>query len=156
MRYEIDGDVTTIYDTKGNSFLIDTNQLERVLVCNWYVDNKGYVRTASRKYNRVLLHRFLLNTNHQVDHANRIKTDNRMSNLRICSSHENNCNRVYKNTKSGVQGVWIVTKNGKQRYRATIHKDGKRISLGYFDSLDEAKKVRQEKCSELYSDYAPT
>ena len=150
MRYEIHGDVTTLFDNKGNSFLIDTNQLDKVLECNWYVDNKGYVRTASRKYNRIYLHRFLLNTNNQVDHINRIKTDNRLCNIRLCTSQENNLNRVYKNTKSGVTGVQMVVKNGRVKYRPRVGFNGKRLSFGYYDSLEEAKRVREEKVAELF------
>jgi len=155
MNYIVNDEVTTMIDSKGNTFLIDTNQLERVLVCNWYVGNKGYVRTASRKYNRMFLHRFLLGTSEQVDHINRIKTDNRLCNLRTCTSQENNRNRVYKNTQSGVQGVCVIKKNGKTRYRARVCVDGKRISLGYFDSLEEAERVYKEKTRELYFSYSP-
>lgn len=155
MRFEINGEITTVYDSKGNSFLIDTDQIERIKVCNWYVDSKGYVRTASRKYNRMLLHRFLLNTNNQVDHKNRIKTDNRLCNIRLCTTQENNRNRVYKNTQSGVQGVQKVVKNGKVKYRPRVCIDGKRLSFGYYDTLEEAKRVREEKAKEYYFSYCP-
>lgn len=155
MRYETNGDVTRIYDTKENSFIIDTEQLERVLVCNWYVDNKGYVRTASRKYKRILLHRFLLNTEEMVDHINRDKTDNRLCNLRTCTYQENNRNREYKNTKSGAQGVNIVCKNGRTSYRARICVDGKRISLGYFETLEKAKQAREKAVAVMFSNNPP-
>ena len=155
MRYETDGEITTLYDKKGNSFIIDTDQLTRVLLCNWYIDNKGYVRTASRRFHRIYLHRFILGVDKQVDHINRIKTDNRKSNLRLCTSEENNRNRIYKDSKTGVQGVWIVNKNGKTKYRACVWTKGKRIHLGYFDSLEEAKQVREEKSKELYDCYSP-
>ena len=50
MRYEINGNVTTLYDSKGECFLIDTDQLEKVLKYNWYVDvRKGYVDSTSHK-----------------------------------------------------------------------------------------------------------
>ena len=155
MKFEINGDTTIVYDSRGNSFLIDTDQLERIKVCNWYVDHKGYVRTASKKYNRIFLHRFLLNTNSQVDHKNRIKTDNRLCNIRECTTQENNRNRVYKNTKSGVQGVQLVIKNGKTKYRPRVCINGKKLSFGYFDSLEEARRVREEKASEYFLSYAP-
>ena len=155
MRFEVIGETTRVYDSKNNSFLIDTDQIERISVCNWYVDNKGYVRTASRKYNRMFLHRFLLNTNNTIDHVNRIKTDNRLCNLRVCTVQENNRNRVYKNTKSGCQGVGIVIKNGKTKYRARVCVSGKRISLGYFNTKEEAQRVYEENARKLFFSYAP-
>ena len=155
MRYEINGTITTVYDSHGNSFIIDTDQLEKILVCNWYVNEKGYVRTCSRKYGRIYLHRFLLNTNSMVDHKNRIKTDNRLCNLRLCTYQENNRNRVYKHTQSGAQGVSVRVRNGKTSYRARACVDGKRISLGYYDTLAEAIKARAEAVENLYTEYAP-
>lgn len=155
MDYVINDEVTTMYDTKGNTFIIDTNQLEKVLVCNWYVDHKGYVRTASRKYNRMLLHRFLMNTDKPIDHINRVKTDNRLCNLRSCTIQENNRNRVYKNTQSGCKGVAIVNKGGKTRYRARICVSGKRISLGYYDTLEKAQRVYEENAESTFGSYSP-
>ena len=155
MRFEINGNVTTVYDNKGKSFLIDTDQIEKVFKYNWSVVRKGYVRTASRKINRITLHRYLLDTDKTVDHINRIPTDNRLSNLRICTVQENNRNRVYRNTKSGAQGVNIVTKNGKQRYRVRLCVDGKRISCGQYATLEEAKRVYEEKVKEIFKAYAP-
>ena len=155
MKYEINGNVTTVYDNKGNTFLIDTDQIEKVSRYNWSVVRKGYVRTSSRKINRAFLHRYLLDTDKPIDHINRNSSDNRLENLRICTVQENNRNRVYRNTKSGSQGVHIVRKNGKVWYRARICVDGKRMSLGYFKTLDEAKRAYEEKVKEIFKAYAP-
>lgn len=156
MRYEINREVTTIYDSREEYFLIDTDQLDKVLKFNWRVDTrKGYVESTSHKIKHRRLHRYLLDTDSIIDHINRNPRDNRLSNLRICTTVENNRNRVYKNSKSGVQGVWIVNRNGKTKYRAAVWENGKRIHLGYFDTLEEAKRVREEKARELYKSYIP-
>ena len=75
-----------------------------------------------------------------IDHINRIKDDNRISNLRDVSHFVNTQNR--SDNKSGVVGVyWDAT---KEKWRAKIRKDGKMIGLGYFDDIDVAAKVRRD------------
>ena len=154
MKYEINGEITIVFDSKGRTFLIDTNQLDKALKYNWYVGARGFVRTASRKAGRVMLHRYLLDTKEQVDHINRDRTDNRLCNLRICTTQENNRNRLgWKQSTSGVKGVtWC---KDKKKWRARIGVDGKRISLGYFNTREEAAQAYDEKAVEIFGEYAP-
>ncbi len=80
---------------------------------------------------------------HQIDHINRIRSDNRIENLRevsqVCNSR--NC-RLSKNNKSGVIGVCWLEKNNK--WKAQIKVPDKQISLGLYDTLLEAAKARWE------------
>ena len=152
MRHEIIGDVAILYDSHGRSFKIDADQLDKVNQYNWYVGRKGYVRTASRKANKITLHRYLMGTNELIDHINRDATDNRLCNLRLCTIQENNRNRVFKN-KSGAQGVSYI--EAKKRYRARICVDKKRIVIGYYKTLDEAKDAYNKKAAEIFGDYSP-
>lgn len=156
MRYEINGNITTVYDSKGDSFVIDTDQLGKVLKYNWYVDNrKGYVRTASRKIKRIPLHRYLLGVESTVDHINRNPRDNRLSNLRLCTLQENNLNKgVRKDSKSGVKGI-SIEQNKKSKYKARIQFNGRRITIGYFQTMEEAECAYKEKARELFGEYAP-
>ncbi|MCZ3125853.1 AP2 domain-containing protein, partial [Acinetobacter baumannii] len=52
---------------------------------------------------------------------------------------------------SGVKGVSWHKAKGK--WRATITHNGKSKHLGLFDSLDEAKRVRQQAAYEVFGDY---
>ncbi|MFH1642100.1 MAG: AP2 domain-containing protein [Nanoarchaeota archaeon] len=50
--------------------------------------------------------------------------------------------RISKNNTTGAIGVsWH---KGNKRYRAEIRVPNKRINLGYFDTLEEAKKARKQ------------
>ena len=75
----------------------------------------------------------------QIDHINRIRDDNRLSNLRLVSPSDNNKNiGTLKSNKSGKTGVF---KKGK-RWRAAIKIDKKSIHLGMFDTFQEACDAR--------------
>lgn len=87
-----------------------------------------------------------------VDHINGNKLDNRKANLRYVTTKQSNMNLgTRKNSTTGVKGVSYDKK--MRRYEAYIH-DGKKIGLGRFDSLEEAKKAREEAEESLYGEYS--
>ena len=71
-----------------------------------------------------------------IDHVNQNKTDNRISNLREVSYTGNALN-----TKkiSNAKGYYWYKKTNK--WKSQININGKRVSLGYFDTENEAKEV---------------
>lgn len=155
-KYVTENDITTVYDSNGNSFIIDTNMIDYVGQMKWYVDKtKGYVKSTTTK---IYLHKYLMqNTDGVVDHINRDKADNRISNLRICTTQENNMNRaVSKNNQSGIKGVsYCANRNRPSKYKASIGYDGKKIFLGYYRTKEEAEEVYKQKAIELFGEYAP-
>jgi len=72
-----------------------------------------------------------------IDHKDRIKSNNRLCNLRevskVCNSR-NTGNRV--NTKSGVKGVCWYKRDNKWRVQGCIN--GKTHTIGYHTNFDEA------------------
>ena len=78
--------------------------------------------------------------NGQIDHINRIKNNNSISNLRECSQSENSQNARSARNTSGVLGV---TWNKKcKKWQAQITAFGKSYYLGIFDSIEDAKNAR--------------
>lgn len=78
----------------------------------------------------------------QIDHINGIKTDNRICNLREATNSQNGKNLgLSKANKSGVKGVSF--ENYTQRWKASIKVENKTISLGRFNSIEDAAKARQ-------------
>mgnify|MGYP001766451268 CR=1 FL=1 len=75
----------------------------------------------------------------QIDHINRIKTDNRIANLRDVTNRENSQNK--STNTSGYVGVsWSKQKS---KWQARIEVDGKSRHLGFFDDPRDASNAYQ-------------
>ena len=135
--------------------LIDLDDLETVKQYHWYLDQKGYVAAKGidgSKYPREI-HRLIMNNPKGmiVDHINRDKLDNRKSNLRICTTKENNRNKsLNSNNKTGYKGVSPCL------YKVSISKDGITYNLGKFNSKEQAARAYDRKAIELYGEFACT
>ena len=79
----------------------------------------------------------------QVDHIDHNKTNNRLSNLRVGTHTQNAANREAKG--------WRLTAYGK--YQARIRIKGNSVSLGNFDTCQEAEAVYQAKALEVRGEW---
>lgn len=74
----------------------------------------------------------------EIDHINGIRSDNRISNLRKSTRHQNCCNKkVRKDSGTGFKGVHYCKKSGK--YKGDVSVKRKRYHIGYFKTLEEAR-----------------
>ncbi len=69
----------------------------------------------------------------EIDHIDRVKTNDALDNLREATSQQNKANRI-ANRSSVARGVYWH----KNKYAARISFDGKQIHLGLFDTEAEA------------------
>lgn len=77
-----------------------------------------------------------------IDHKDGDGTNNKIYNL-VKSTHSNNImNRKLGKCKSGFIGVSFITKSSK--WKATITVNKKPISLGYYNTKDEAINARKQ------------
>lgn len=88
-----------------------------------------------------------------IDHINGDRADNRISNLRVATRVENSRNRRNQKNISGQRGVYWNKPYGK--WQASGFKDGKLISLGYFEDKLEAAKVAAEFRKNEYGKFCP-
>ena len=73
----------------------------------------------------------------EIDHINRIRDDNRISNLRDVTASVNSQNKgLYKNNKSGHVGV--TYRQDSNKWRATMSVNGKRKTIGCFNNMEDA------------------
>lgn len=142
---------------KGETFLLDAEDVERCLKHSWCFDPRGYLAATISGRQHAILHRFVLGLKdgdgNTVDHINGNRADNRKKNLRLCSQKENSRNmKVQKNNTSGYTGVRILNDG---RYEARIMVDRKNISLGRFDTFMQAKKARIKGEIKYFGEYSP-
>lgn len=156
-HYEFENNIGICYTRQGKSFIFDKEDYEKIKDYCWTIGNRGYPVTTihydKNKRQTLLLHRLLLGKNKKldIDHINRIKTDNRKENLRFITRSENVSNRVLK-TKTGKTGVYL----SKGKYIATITYSKKSYYLGSFHNLDDAIKARKEAEMKYYGFYFPS
>ena len=88
-----------------------------------------------------------------LDHRDRIKNNNRLSNLREASGSQNQFNRdVPLRNRVGLKGVsWCST---NQKWRATISAFGKRKTIGFFDDPEIAGAAYSKFAATLHGEFS--
>jgi len=80
----------------------------------------------------------------EIDHKNRDKRDNRLSNLRECSHPQNQWNvGALRSNKTGIKGVSLHKSSGL--YRARLRVNNTNIMVGYFKTLEEAAAAYRQR-----------
>lgn len=152
-KYQIVGNVVTMYTRKGKTFIIDLDDFERVKQFCWH-NYKGYI-SANVSGKQIQLHRFIMNAPDglQVDHINHVITDNRKCNLRLVTGSQNcfNKDKTIKNT-SGHRGVSFD--KSRNKWRAFIVCKGKYYTIGRYNLFEDAVNARKLAESELFGEYA--
>lgn len=151
----LDGTVYVKLPNTDEEMLCDAEDWEILKQYSWSLKAEdSYVRARVEGKN-CDFHRCVMKESSRkkyVDHINGNKLDNRKCNLRYVTTKQSNMNLgIRKNSSTGVKGVSYDKR--LRRYEAYIH-DEKKISLGRFDSLEEAKKVREEAEKVLYGQYS--
>ena len=84
----------------------------------------------------------------EIDHIDRCRDNNRISNLRECNGTENNLNQgLRKNNTSGYTGVYWH--KADKKFISRIQFKGKTIHLGGFDCPNEAYLAYKNKKKDL-------
>ena len=88
----------------------------------------------------------------EIDHINRVTTDNRIDNIRLATHNQNLRNlSKKKNNKSGYIGVsWAKREHKWEAY--CTHK-GKRYSLGYFNTAENASNTYQKFSKTVFGEF---
>jgi hypothetical protein len=143
--------------TNGGVTLVDDEDFERLSQHHWSRHAKGYViRYASRTV-MVWMHREIMGLprgdKRCVDHINGAKADNQRSNLRVCTRSQNNMNRAMQgNNKSGFKGVYWCRR--EEKWLAKVRVDGKRITVGAFDTAESASEAYKAAATQYYGEFA--
>lgn len=89
----------------------------------------------------------------EVDHINRDPSDNRWENLRLATRQENSWNIGLRgDNTSGHRGVSWDKENEKWQARGA--RDGRRVHLGRFESLEEAAAATRKWREDNFGEFA--
>lgn len=149
------------YDRETGVFIHTGNGNKRVSgAIAGSVSGKGYIQ-ISLKGVSYLAHRlawFYVSgdwPSDQVDHINGNKKDNRISNLRLAKSAQNNRNvGLSKRNTSGFKGVYPSGNSGN--FMAVITKSGKQKYLGVFPTAEDAAAAYDTAAERLHGPFAKT
>jgi hypothetical protein len=131
---------------------------------------KGYVRVRLTKgeeefdfsLHRLVAQEFIENPSNKdcVDHIDKIRTNNAITNLRWVSVQENSMNRSLYNSESksskykGVHLKRMSTKTNQPIWQAQIAKERKTLNLGMYRNEKDAARAYNTKAIELFGEYA--
>jgi hypothetical protein len=135
---------------RGLAMRVSDEDYELMSRIKWYakVDQDGSV--SAQGY--VSAHSFI--TGYRLtDHANGNKLDNTRDNLREATPRQNSWNRGRRSdAQTGYKGIrWIKS---RQRFRARIVVDGKRIYVGWFISAIDAARAYDAMARKHYGEFA--
>ena len=146
---------------KRGSYLVDKADYALVAPHIWCLNKDGYVvRNVAKDENGkrayIYMHRFIMNPDPDklVDHIDTegLKSDNRRSNLRICTSGENLCNKTRSGRgKSSLKGVSFTR---YKTWSARIGFKGVEKYLGSFKTRIEACMAYNEAARKLHGEFA--
>lgn len=123
-----------IYDPQSGNIITPLGKIITYKI-NGYItiSLKIYNKTIMLKAHHLAYYLYYNEIPNNIDHIDRDKTNNKISNLRSVTHHKNMFNRNAKG---------YHYQNDK--YRASIKLNGRKIHLGYYDTAKEAHKIYLE------------
>lgn len=135
--------------TQGKYAWVSSEDFERVSKRKWSYHHSGYV---VRGKPQISLHRFILGAKkgQHIDHINGDKLDNRRSNLRFCTSAQNQYN------KRAMRGIpkCVSYRPSRRAWIVRIQADGKRHWVGYFKDFNKAVLAYKKAVVNYHGEYA--
>lgn len=118
-------------------------------------NNRGYwsIKINGRSYQ---LHRLIYLMHHGVlpkslDHRDKVRTNNRIGNLRSATDQENSRNR---SSAKGSSSKYLGVSRDRKKWRARICINGKDIKLGRFINEEDAGRAYDKAAKELFGEWA--
>lgn len=144
LRYDKDTGIFTWRNKKANKAGSKTT--------NGYIQiSVGGKRYAAHRLAWLYIYGYI--PEQQLDHINRQRDCNKITNLRLATQSTNNINKpIQKNNTTGFRGVsYHIT---KKKYVARVGIDKRLVHLGYFETAQQAHDVYVKFLGETYGQFA--
>ncbi len=176
-RIEICQDYAKVYMADNDYFIIDIEDVDKIKTHTWHRNKQrknNYITAGKRLHfegsngGTIQLARYIVNCpkGMVVDHINGNVSDNRKSNLRICTHQQNSSNMAIRpNNTSGHIGVhWSKSRESTKWacYQAYVSKNGHRYYKDFRvsnysskeEAYQEACKWQEEMANKLFGEYS--
>jgi hypothetical protein len=150
--------------TQGYICLVDDEDFEFLSQFKWEIDKRAsgvYVKryvysmvNGKRKRTVFYIHRYIMGVTDKkvfVDHEDGNTMNNMRSNLRVCTQAQNSRNKKYRPNTSGFKGVHPRPSG---RWASKIMYNYQTVTVGTFDTPEEAARAYDEKAKELFGEFA--
>ena len=151
-KFDLSGKYGVLWETNTDKEVyFDLCNADKILQHSWHEDSCGYTATCIGKV-EVRMHAFLGCKGY--DHKNRNKKDNRLSNLRPCTTQQNLYNKSKpKRNTSGIMGVsWHKFSH---KWMARLHINHQCVYLGIYTNKDDAIRARLNAEVKYFGEFAP-
>lgn len=138
--------------TNDVEFLVNKEDWDRLPWSGWKVNKNGYVCNCGLQLHRLIAY---LNgmleddPNWVIDHKNRNRLDNRLSNLRTCTAIQNGWNNERKHGHKLKNGKWKFT---FRKSFPTYQDAEEEIRTGRFDHMSENRTCFNECVFDTYQE----
>jgi hypothetical protein len=135
--------------TQNQSALVDAADFDWLNQWNWCaqwaVKVKSFYAVRNDPPRQISMAREILRckAKEQADHRNHDTLDNRRKNLRKLTTPQNNWNQGIRSTNTSGR-IGVCWHKDRQKWRADIRVKKKVTFLGYFSSIEDATRARDE------------
>lgn len=144
--------------SNGGVAVIDDEDHGKVSGLTWFLAPTGYAVASTHVDGKIVnyyMHRLIAgaDSGQKTDHRDGDRLNNRRSNLRLCTTSQNNMNSAKRaNARSRQKGVYWSRQKGK--WHARIKLNGAATHLGFFSDEAEAGRAYNSAAKQLFGEFA--
>jgi hypothetical protein len=143
--------------TRGKFAIVDDEDFKRLSKFKWTYSDGYAIRFVGKRgeQKKIYMHREITNApeDMEVDHVHGNRSDNRKSELRLCTRKQNDTNSTIRSDNtSGFKGV--TYRKDRKVWWAQIFHDGHWEFLGSYKSPEDAAKAYDVAATKYFREYA--